>query len=179
MKIFRTRKQLLAFFMPGFLLGVIYVNFIAKRYMAEPGIFSDYFLDQFLSTKIDVREYVWYLIRSRLVPVSFLSALSFTRAGKVSAFLFLFWTGISGGILVSSAILNLGIKGSLLCIVCLIPQFFLYIPACIVILWHCVDTPVNQWNYQKTIFVILCMFTGIILELYVNPVIVRAFLSVF
>ena len=33
--------------MPGFLLGVIYVNFIARRYVADPGIFSDYFLNQF------------------------------------------------------------------------------------------------------------------------------------
>ena len=46
MKIFHTRKHLLAFFMPGFLFGVIYVNLIAKNYVAEPGIFSDYFLSQ-------------------------------------------------------------------------------------------------------------------------------------
>ena len=56
MKIFHTRKQFLAFFMPGFLAGIIYVNFIAKKYMAEPGIFNDYFLNQFVNVKIDVRE---------------------------------------------------------------------------------------------------------------------------
>ena len=56
MKIFHTRKQFLAFFMPGFLAGIIYVNFIAKKYMAEPGIFNDYFLNQFVNVKIDVRD---------------------------------------------------------------------------------------------------------------------------
>ena len=29
--------------MPGFLLGIVYVNFVARKYMAEPGIFSDFF----------------------------------------------------------------------------------------------------------------------------------------
>ena len=80
MKIFHTRKQFLAFFMPGFLLGVIYVNFIARKYVAVPGIFSDYFLDQFLDLQIDVREYLWYLLRLRAVPFLALAALSFTRA---------------------------------------------------------------------------------------------------
>ena len=38
MKILHTRKQLLMFFMPGFLAGILYVNLIAKQYVAQPGI---------------------------------------------------------------------------------------------------------------------------------------------
>ena len=99
MKIFHTRKQFLAFFMPGFLLGVIYVNFIARRYVADPGIFSDYFLNQFLDVQIDVREYLWYLLRLRAVPFLALTALSFTKVRRASVVLFLVWAGTSGGIL--------------------------------------------------------------------------------
>lgn len=178
MKIFRTRKQFLVFFMPGFLLGIIYVNFIAGKYMAEPGIFSEYFLNQFQTVSVNVREYIWYLLRFRAVPFLVLAALSFTKAGKASAALFLVWTGISGGVLISAAVLNMGIKGSLLCIVGLFPQFLMYIPAYMVLLWHCCTVPQSQWNRQKTLFVSLTMAVGIILELYVNPVIVKAFLSV-
>ena len=47
MKILHTRKQLFIFFMPGFLAGILYINLLAKQYVAEPGIFSDYFLKQF------------------------------------------------------------------------------------------------------------------------------------
>ena len=54
--------------MPGFLFGVIYVNLIAKNYIAEPGIFSDYFLSQYQTVKIEAEEYIWYLIRLRAVP---------------------------------------------------------------------------------------------------------------
>ena len=178
MKIFRTRKQFLVFFMPGFLLGIIYVNFIVRKYMAEPGIFSDYFLDQFQSVTVDAREYIWYLLRLRAVPFLALAGLSFTKARKISAVLFLVWTGISAGILISSAVLNMGIKGSLLCIVGLFPQFLLYIPAYVVLLWYCYTAPQTHWNRQKTVFVSLTMAVGIILEMYVNPILVKAFLSV-
>src|SRR5699024_8954177 len=136
MKIFHSRKQFLVFFMPGFLLGIVYVNFIARKYMAEPGIFSDFFLDQVQSVSIDAKEYIWYLLRLRAVPFLALAGLSLTKAGKVSAVLFLVWTGISAGILISAAVLNLGIKGSILCLVGLFPQFLLYIPAYVVLLWY-------------------------------------------
>lgn len=38
--------------------------------------------------------------------------------------------------------------------------------------------PQSGWNRQKTIFTSLMMAVGIMLELYVNPVLVKAFLSV-
>lgn len=178
MRIFHTRKQFLAFFMPGFMLGIIYVNFVAKRYMAEPEIFSDYFLNQFMNVKIDVRDYLWYLIRLRTVPFLVLGFLSFTRLRKTAAVLFLVWSGISGGILISAAAAELGIKGCLLCVTALFPQFLFYIPAFLVLLWYCCSAPQTRWNRQKTVFAALMMSLGLILELYVNPVIVKAFLSV-
>ena len=177
MKIFHTRKQFLAFFMPGFLLGIIYVNFIARKYMAEPGIFSEFFLNQFVNVQIDVREYLWYLLRLRVVPFIALAALSFTRIRRAAAVLFLVWAGVSGGILISAAAADLGIKGCLLCVTALFPQFMFYIPAFIVMLWYCYTAPQNHWNRQKTIFVTLTMSLGLITELYINPVIVKVFLS--
>ena len=178
MWIFRTRKELLVFFMPGFLLGIIYVNFIAKQYMAEPGIFSEYFLEQFRSATVEAREYIWYLLKIRAVPFLVLVGLSFTKVRKAASVLFLVWTGIAFGILISAAVLNLGLKGSLLCVVGLFPQFLFYIPAYLVLLWHCYMVPQSGWNRQKTIFMSLMMAVGIMLELYVNPVLVKAFLSV-
>ena len=178
MTTFRSKKQFLIFFMPGFLLGIVYVNFVARKYMAEPGIFSDFFLNQFQSVSIDVKEYVWYLLRLRAAPFLALAGLSFTKAGKISAVLFLVWTGISAGILVSAAVLNMGIKGSILCLAGLFPQFLFYIPAYAILLWYCYTVPQTHWNRQKTIFVSLAMSVGIILELYVNPMIIKAFLSV-
>lgn len=177
MKILHTRKQLFIFFMPGFLAGILYINLLAKQYVAEPGIFSDYFLQQFGNVEIIMEEYIWYLLRLRILPFLVLLGLSFTKMRKISAILFLVWTGISSGILISAAILELGIKGSLLCIVGIFPQFLFYIPAYVVLIWYCYSYPQNRWNSQKSIFVAIMIFIGIIVEAYVNPILVAAFLS--
>ena len=177
MKILHSRKQLLALFMPGFLLGVICVNLLAKKYTAEPGIFSEYFLNQFQTVKIVAREYLWYLLRLRLLPFLALLALSMTRMRRVAAALFLIWTGISAGILISTSVLRMGIRGSFLCMAGIFPQFIFYIPAYLILLWYCWSYPQSRWTRQKTLFVLMALALGILMEIYVNPSIVRAFLS--
>lgn len=177
MKIFHTRKQMFAFFMPGFLLGILYVNFVAKQYVAEQGIFSMYFLKQYMSVEVVVKEYMLYLVRIRIFPFALLTGLAFTKARKLFAVAFLLWTGFSGGMLLTMAVLGMGIKGIILCIAGIFPQFLCYIPAYVVVLWYCWMYPQNQWNHQKTIFVVLTVLMGLILEVYVNPVLMKGFLG--
>ena len=45
-------------------------------------------------------------------------------------------------------------------------------------LWYCWMYPRNQWNRQKTVFVALMLMMGLILESYVNPVWMKAFLGI-
>ena len=177
MKILHTRKQLFAFFMPGFLLGILYVNLIMKQYTAEPGIFSDYFLKQYQSVSIVAEEYIWYLIKIRAVPFLILLGLAFTKMRKAASIAFLVWTGFSSGMLLSMAVLSMGIKGSILCIVGILPQFILYVPAYMVIIWYSYTYPQNKWNTQKSIFLGLTMLVGIILEAYVNPILMQGYLG--
>lgn len=177
MKILHTRKQLFVFFMPGFLLGILYVNLIMKKYAAEPGIFSDYFLKQYQTAEIVAQEYVWYLVKIRVTPFLLLLGLAFTKVRKTSSIVFLVWTGFSSGMLLSMAVLSMGIKGSILCIIGIFPQFLLYIPAYMVVIWYSYTYPKNKWNTQKSVFVAMMMAAGLILEAYINPVLMHAFLS--
>ena len=71
MKKFHTGKRILTLFMPGFLFGIIYTNFIARQYVAEPEVFSDYFLQQFLQTRIVAQEFIWYVLKVRAIPLQF------------------------------------------------------------------------------------------------------------
>lgn len=176
--LYRVKKQFFLFFMPGFILGILYVNFLASRYMAVPGLFNESFLLQFASLQIDPKDYIWYLLRLRAVPFLVLSGLAFTKFRRISAVLFLFWAGISGGVLISAAVLEMGLKGSVFCIAALCPQFLFYIPALYVLLRYCFCYEESIWNRQKTIFVILSVLAGIILELYVNPVLLKAVISI-
>lgn len=180
MRVFHSgKRQMIVFFVAGFLFGIIYMNLIAKTYMAESGVFSNVFLSGIQAVKIDVWSYLPYLLRLRLVPLTALAVASATRFRKATAILFLGWTGFTGGIALSSAADALGLKGSLLCAVSVLPQFLFYVPACVILLWYCLSAPRTRWNRQKTVFLIVMMTTGILLELYVNPTLVRAFISLF
>lgn len=163
--------------MPGFLFGVLYVNLIMKKYTAEPGIFSDYFLKQYQSAQIVAGEYMWYLLRVRAVPFLVLLGLAFTKIRKAASVTFIVWTGFSGGMLLSMAVLGMGIKGSILCMVGILPQFLLYVPAYMVVIWYSYTYPQNRWNTQKSIFIGLAMTVGILLEAYINPILMQAFLG--
>ena len=93
MKKFHTGKRILTLFMPGFLFGIIYTNFIARQYVAEPEVFSDYFLQQFLQTRIVAQEFIWYVLKVRAIPFAVLLGLAFTKMRKMTASLFAIWTG--------------------------------------------------------------------------------------
>lgn len=163
--------------MPGFLFGIFYVNLIMKKYTAEPGLFSDYFLKQYQTAEIVAEEYMLYLVRIRAVPFLVLLGLAFTKVRKAASVIFLVWTGFSSGMLLSMAVLSMGIKGSILCIVGILPQFLLYIPAYMVVIWYSYTYPQNKWNTQKSIFIGLTMIVGILLETYVNPILMQAFIG--
>ncbi|MCI8835109.1 MAG: stage II sporulation protein M [Ruminococcus sp.] len=177
MKRFHSRKEMFAFFMPGFLLGILYINFAVKQYFAEPGIFSSYFLKQYASADIIVEEYTIYLLRIRIVPFALLTGLAFTKVRKIAAIAFLFWTGFSSGMLLTMAVAGMGVKGIILCVAGIVPHFLCYIPSYIVVLWYCWTYPANRWNKQKTVFAALMMLLGLVLEVYVNPVLMKGLLG--
>lgn len=162
--------------MPGFLLGILYVNLIMKQYTAEPGIFSDYFLKQYQSVSIVAEEYIWYLIKIRAVPFLILLGLAFTKMRKAASIAFLVWTGFSSGMLLSGGSEH-GNQGKYPRIVGILPQFLLYVPAYMVIIWYSYTYPQNKWNTQKSIFLGLTMLVGIILEAYVNPILMQGYLG--
>ena len=56
---FHVKRQLLALFMPGFLLGILYVNLEAEQFAAGAGIFSEYFLKQYRAADILTGEYIF------------------------------------------------------------------------------------------------------------------------
>ena len=83
MKKFHTGKRILTLFMPGFLFGIIYTNFIARQYVAEPEVFSDYFFNSsFLQTRIVAQEFIWYVLKVRAIPFAVLLGLAFTKMRK-------------------------------------------------------------------------------------------------
>lgn len=161
--------------MLGFLAGIFYANLLSKAYLTESGIFNEYFLSQYAQTEINVREYLFYLLQVRLLPLSVLCILGYTRFRKVASAGWLAWTGFSCGILAVSSVLKMGIRGIGLCLTGMFPHMIFYSIAYMVVIWCLYRHPEVRWNLTKTAVVAVMMGCGILLEAYINPQIVRWF----
>ena len=177
MKIRESRKFLVLFCMVGFFFGIIYANLISKDYITSKGIFNDFFLNQYSQTEIDVAEYIWYVAKIRIEPVILAGTLGCTKLRKAVVAAILLWTGFSGGMLMTSAVLKIGLKGLILCLVALMPHFLFYIAGYMILLWYLFTYPNARWNLSKTVSMVLFIAVGILLECYVNPVLMQMFLG--
>lgn len=176
MKIFHSKKQIFVYFLLFFLLGILYANFSCKNLSDINYVFSEYYLEKYQNADIPSVSYILYILRVRSISISIILVLSFTRFRKANAWITFGWTGFLAGFLMSLAVICMGLKGSIFCVVAIFPQFLCYVPVYFVILWYAITYPQNRWNSQKSLFVFGAVMAGIVLESYTNPIIVRAFL---
>lgn len=177
MKILQNRKQIVAFYMLGFLIGILYANLVSKQYMTVSGIFNEYFLKQYASTDIILEDYVWYILGVRLLPFIVICILGCTKLRKITVVGTLAWTGFSCGMLMATSIMKLGMKGVFLCIVGITPQVFFYLLAYSILLWYFYSYPQSRWNMGKMVFVLLTFSIGIVMEGYVSPILMKLFIK--
>lgn len=83
---FHVKRQLLALFMPGFLLGILYVNLEAEQFAAGAGIFSEYFLKQYRAADILTGEYIWYLLQGPSFAVFSAAGICFYKIQKSGSY---------------------------------------------------------------------------------------------
>lgn len=174
----RERKNVfLLFLMAGFFIGIIYANTISKDYVDAIGIFNEYFLKQYTKTEVDAKEYLWYLLKLRFVPMAFLVGLGMTRLRKGVVICFLVWTGFLGGVIVASSMIKLGILGTPFCVTAFFPQLLFYGAAYAILLWNIYKYPKMRWNITKAVIIFLIAVIGIIAECHVNPILLKMFLK--
>ena len=113
MKAFRTGHYFLALFFTGFLTGILIVNYIWGEQLSLIGTFTEVYLMRLKNEKISFQQYIWYLIQVRGIFFLVLFLAMGIRIRKIVAAFFLLWTGMSGGILLSEAVAELGMKYSL------------------------------------------------------------------
>ena len=176
MKIQENKRWFVLFYMTGFFVGILYANIISRDYIASTGIFNDYFLEQYTQVDIDTVDFLWYVVYVRALPVIFLIAFGCSRFRKAAALAFILWTGFSSGVILTTAVMKLGVKGIILCLICVTPQFLCYVAAYLMLLWFLFVYPKTRWNLTKTVSFLLLMAVGILLECYVNPVIMKLFI---
>ncbi len=177
MKIQQRKRFITVLYMAGFLIGIFYANLVERKYMTANGIFSEYFLSQYIAIDVEAEEYMLYVMKTRLLPLVCLFIAAQTKFKKVAVMCCILWTGFSSGMLIVASVLQLGAKGILLCLIGITPHFVFYIMAYLVILWYLGNSPVSTWNRGKSVFVVLTMALGILTEVYVNPILMKLFVN--
>lgn len=161
----------------GFLGGILYVNMFAKNYVLSMGIFSDYFLSQYAGNSIKIDEYIWYILRIRILPIMIMIIIGNTCYRRIAGTIFILWTGFLSGVILSTAVLKLSIKGVVLCVISVLPHFICYVAAYAMLLVYSLTYPNTKWNKTKTISLILFVMLGIISECYINPVLLDIYID--
>lgn len=161
----------------GFLAGSVCVNLWMKEYIWDIGIFHEFFLEQYQQMDIRTEAYLWYLIKVRSIPLVILAAVSGTRYKKAAVLLSILWAGFCAGMVLCTAIARLQLKGIVLCLVALVPHGLLYAAGYLLLFRYMLGYPLARWQIQKTVKLVLIMSVGMLMEYYVNPVIVHMFLK--
>ena len=175
MRIGKNKNQLLILILAvGFLIGIIYQNILSSRNMLTVELFQREQLQQYLQTQVVGEKFIWYVVKSRVMILAALLLLGCVRWKKMLAVSCLLIIGFFGGILAVSATLQLGMKGILLCLAGILPQGIFYGMMYWVLITYWFHYPERQWNRAKIIFLAVLFVLGMLVEVYVNPLIVKA-----
>lgn len=177
MKIQEWQKYVCLAAMSGFVLGICGANLWMKEYVLDIGIFNQYFLEEYSRTEIIYKDYLWYLLKCRAVPVILLFAAAGTRYRRWAVIAISLWLGFSVGLVTCAAITKMGIRGMILILISTLPQGVFYVMAGIVLCRYMLEYPLVRWNLAKSIKLAIFVLAGIVTECYVNPVIIKIFLK--
>jgi hypothetical protein len=172
------KPQLLIGFLLSFLAGILLANAIG----VTPGLqdtLAGFGSGQSESRMSGSMELFFYVAARRL-PLFFV--LSFFGTGPRGVWmhrLFAAWLGLCYGFFCVLSVTSFGAKGVLLCFLVLFPQILLYVPAYLGLLELGLGETTPGRCKRALLFLILFVLlqVGILLESYVNPMILKKVLN--
>lgn len=192
------RKKWMLTFLVGMCIGIVAANMFCDAYQDQVMILSNYLLQKYPTAEIDAQRLFVYCIQIRLMPVLYIGIFSLTIFGGCYVTVYLIWLGFSFGALLSAATLRFGLRGILLCLAGMFPQFLIYVPVMAGALYFGNglyrklyienDSGVSAGIGRRSFFIryalVFCILfivsiIGVCLESYVNPIILKKVLNLF
>lgn len=174
------RQQLFFEFLACFLAGILIANFLGADIFQENGNLTRYYLKQLQYADITPQELFWHVCAKRLPLFFGLLLLGGIPRGKLIHAVFVAWSGFAYGYFCVMAICGYGVKGLILCLMALFPQFLLYIPVYLglVELADCRDRKRRGFRFLLAAALLLSgFFAGMLLESYANPMFLQKILN--
>lgn len=179
----------------AFVAGIFLANLMGREAVSNAGILNDYFVEKFQYTEINGQNLFFYVVGERIPLLLLLLSLTLTSLGMAGGILMLSWQGFSVGFMLSAAIAKYGVKGILLVLGGVFPQYLFYFPVYVLYCYLTVHLR-QRLNRDKAgngsergyiygawliaaVGLLLIFVMGIFLESYINPVILKKILKIF
>ena len=146
---------------------------MSRQSMVAMDLFQKEQLLRLLDTQVIAEEYVWYVVKSRILILFGICLFSCIRWKKLFVLACLFLLGFGGGAFIVSAVLQLGGKGILLCVAGIFPQMVFYGMMYGILFLYWFRYPKGEWNRMKWICCAILFVLGLTVEIYINPIIVK------
>lgn len=180
---------LLTIFTVGVFAGMVIMNLGKSTLLENTGFLDEYTLYQMKYMTVDSSALFYYVLAKRMKMLLILAVLSTTYLGILVCGGITLWYGVCTGAFLAASVLRYGIKGILFVVVGLFPQYLIYVPAMIIMLFWCMRI-YGKIYFEKTeisvprslmqlLGILLVFFVGCILEGFLNPVLLRGFLQIF
>ena len=185
-------------FLAGMCIGIFAANLFCEDYSSQVMVLSAYLLEKYPAMNIEGARLFQYCIQVRLMPILYIGVFSLTVLGGFYLMGYLLWLGFAFGALLSAATIRFGWKGILLCVVGMLPQFLVYVPATVAALYYGneiykrlyveYESDIHTGRGRRLFFlryalIFLLLFVvsimGVFLESYVNPILLKKMLKLF
>lgn len=163
-----------------FFAGIVLITLLAKGKIPENTLLNQSLSLNFLEQGWNKRGLFLQCLFSRGIILLLLILLAYTSLRKCAFRIVTAWMGLGLGILCKLFFVWYGLKGLGLLVVSLLPHFFLYWMAYGMLYWEMEKRRLRVVNSPiGIIFSIGVVITGIIVESYVNPFLLRTYLKLF
>lgn len=165
----------------AFLGGIVCANLLDKELLATYGILNDYFLSQYSYRMVDGNRLFCHVLIERCKAAFIIFLLGRVLGGRVFSVLIKSVFSAAFGFLIVVAIVNLGMRGILVSVCGLLPQWIFYLAALCYYANCRREEDGANWSggirsgdftvyLVRWILLALCMILGILTESYINPV---------
>ncbi len=185
-------------FLGGFLAGVFVINIWRNLFLQDMELLNAASLNRLRYLEVDEGSFFLYVLKERMGTVLALCLLATTYVGTYAVSVFALWLGAMAGVFLSVASIRYGIKGILLVLAGILPQYLLLVPACIMLMNWCYKVSNALYHPEKAadirygtrkqylmrkavqlLMIIGVVLAGSVMESYINPILLSGFLKIF
>ncbi|HBA47030.1 MAG TPA: hypothetical protein DCZ91_04380 [Lachnospiraceae bacterium] len=184
----------LTFFCAGLIAGILVIQMGKSILLGDGGMFDESTLYHLKYMTVDSNALFFYVFRKRLFRLLGLAVLSTTYLGLIACMGAAFWYGLSAGAFLAALTIRYGIKGILLALISMFPQYLVYVPVLLALLIWCeelfrgiyvrgeysaADRGFVLKKAGRLLVLIAVLIVGCMMEAYMNPYLLMGFLKIF